>query len=498
MFKILLLSSFALNTGILLGRLSGFIREGVVASTYGVGSDADVVVLMLTIPDILVNVLMGGALGVTLIPEFVKAPETARRLLYQAVLFFGIIFFIITICLYLNMGMLVSILAPGLSDIQHYKTIESIRWVIWMVPLTVVAGATTAFLQAKYQYTVPAMGTLIVNSSIIAGLVIASVMNGNLFILSAFVVLGGLLRFASQIARVGNITLSPLKSSQPFVISKALFFRYIQAVASGSTLQLFPVVARSQASYMEEGSVAVLNYVSKLIEFPLALTVTFLSVVLLPKLSKSYFENKDVHMKMVKYGMQITLVLSVLAASALSAISKAYSSSVFGYGKITTENITNIADLVALGMVLLPLMGMGTYLTTVFNARKNTLTPFVVNFLGLTGFLLIYKSGIYGVDLSAIIFSMASGYAIISVMLIVLLSSRCFSYLLEFFNAKIFFSTLISSIFIYEGGSFLQDYSISSWLIIIIVALLSIFFLSVIACLDDEIRRRLILKMRAI
>ncbi|WP_330925624.1 murein biosynthesis integral membrane protein MurJ [Candidatus Sororendozoicomonas aggregata] len=498
MFKTLLLSSLVLNTGLLLGRLSGFVREGVVASTYGVGSDADVVILMLTIPDFLVNILMGGALGVTLIPEFIKAPETARRLLYQALFFFGVIFFIITLCLNLNMGVLVSTLAPGLSDIQHCKTTESIRWVIWMVPLSVVTGVITAFLQAKYQYAVPAMGTLIVNSSIIVGLVIAHFINGNLFVLSTFILLGGVLRLVSQLARIGSINLYPIKITQPFIISKALFFRYVQAVASGCTLLLFPVVGRSQASYMEEGSVAVLNYVSKLIEFPLALTVTFLSVILLPKLSQSYFENKIVHMKVVKYGMQITLVLSVLSASALSAISEVYSSSVFGYGKITTEDISSIADLVSLGMVLLPLMGMATYLTAVFNSRKNTLAPFIVNFSGLIGFVLIYESKVYGADLSAIILSMAWGYAMISIIFMVLLFASCFSQLSEFFDVKILISTLISSFFIYEGGSWLQGYGITNWLVISIVALQSILFLSVIACLDNEIREKIKLKIRTI
>jgi len=60
MFKALLVSSLFLNLGLLLGRLSVFAREAFIASAYGATAKADIVVLMLTAPDLLVGILMGG------------------------------------------------------------------------------------------------------------------------------------------------------------------------------------------------------------------------------------------------------------------------------------------------------------------------------------------------------------------------------------------------------------------------------------------------------
>jgi len=83
MIKSILLSTIVLNVGLLLGRLSGFVRESIVATTYGTSSQADIVVLMLTVPDLLVNILVGGAMGAVLIPEFNSSSGNAKKLLFQ-------------------------------------------------------------------------------------------------------------------------------------------------------------------------------------------------------------------------------------------------------------------------------------------------------------------------------------------------------------------------------------------------------------------------------
>ena len=63
MLKKILLSSLYLNIGLLLGRLTGFVREAFVAANYGVSEKADIVVLMLTVPDLLVAILCGRCDG---------------------------------------------------------------------------------------------------------------------------------------------------------------------------------------------------------------------------------------------------------------------------------------------------------------------------------------------------------------------------------------------------------------------------------------------------
>ena len=488
MIKSLVISSVILNSGILLGRFSGFFRESFVASTYGAGIDADVVVLMLTVPDMLVNILMGGALGSVLIPEFVKSNCYARRLLYQSTMCFGFIFIAITALLYINMETLIGLLAPGFNEYQLMKSVETIKWVIWLVPLTVMAGVTTAYLQAKEKFAVPAMGTLIVNMSIIIGLVVAGKYNGNLFTLSVFVLIGGLLRLFSQVIQVKKVKFSPFQSFKPFYITSEIMKRYLQAVMSGSVLLLFPVVSRAYGSYLEEGSVSLLNYSTKLIEFPMAIMVTFLSVILFPKLSGSFIDNKKLHTKIVKYGVQVTLLLSLLAGFALSNISDAYSSLVYGYGKITPENLSGISSLTSLGMMILPLMGVSSYLTAVFNSRKNTKTPLLTNFIGFSFYIFILEFEIFGSSLSGIILSMIVGYLLIALLLFLTLRVEGVRWLEVLFEPTFILGIIFAILTIYFLSKAILGLGLSAFFTMSLSAISSLIVLVFVVLLNNEVR----------
>ena len=92
MLRAILLSSLAVNVGVLLGRLAGFAREALVASSFGSTAEADVVVLMLTVPDLLINLLVGGGLTATLVPRFTQRPDQARQLWGQIIVLFTCFF----------------------------------------------------------------------------------------------------------------------------------------------------------------------------------------------------------------------------------------------------------------------------------------------------------------------------------------------------------------------------------------------------------------------
>ena len=496
MIKSILISSMILNIGILLGRITGFIRESFVASIYGIGSQADTVTLMLSVPDVLVNILMGGALGAVLIPEFNRNPEYARRLAYQAIVVFGSLFLLLTILIYFKMEWLISIFAPGFGFDEFERTVEAVGYVIWLLPLTVIAGVTTAFLQSRNQYMIPAMGTLIINVSIIFGLWVIGQVGGGVYVLSASVLFGGILRFVSQIVKIGDLKFTPLKSLNSLLINKKLFLHYLQAVVSGSAILLFPVFARSQASYFDVGSLAVLNYSTKLIEFPLAITVTFLSVVLFPKLSKSYFENPSDHSKIVKYGVQLTLFLSIAVSSALSSISESYTSIVYGYGKIDFTNIQEISGLTEWGIWLLPLMGMSTFLTAVFNSRNNTFTPLIVNVFGLILFILIYKIGVYGYDLYAIIFSMLTSNLLMVLFLFLFLRIEGLSWLNTIFETRFSLMLLMCSLSICITCVKIQSFDLNNWGKIFISALVSSLLLVATLLTRKEVRAQLMVTMK--
>lgn len=412
MFKELLISSFALNFGVLLGRISGFARESLVAFSYGTTAQADIVVLMLTVPDLLVNILMGGALGAVLVPEFSQCPKNAHKLLYQSLLFFGIVFVCLAAVLYCQADMLVRLLAPGFKEAQVTQAAVALGWVIWLIPLTVLAGIVTAYLQSQNRFAIASLGTLIINSAIIVGLVLVGYGYGSLPLLALFVLLGGLLRLISQLLHV-RPGLMHFSCLSPLLLNKRLLVRYVQAMLSGSVLLLLPVVAKALASYEGEGSVALFNYAIRLVEFPLAIAVTFLVAVFFPRLSQSFTSDPHQHRQLVRYGVQITLGLSIVSSIPLIYLSDSYADIVYGHGGMQHSSVVLVATITAVGLVTLPLQGLARFMTSVFNARKDTYTPLLINGFGLAVFVLTTHFQVFGHGLQALMWGMVACYGLI-------------------------------------------------------------------------------------
>jgi len=494
MLRSLLLSSLALNLGLLLGRLAGFAREAFIASTYGATAEADIVVLMLTVPDLLVGILMGGAMGAALVPEFSQRPEQSRQLLYQSLLFFGVLFTGLAGGFYWQVDMLVSLLVPGFAEDQASKAAIALGWVIWLIPLTVLAGVVTAYLHTKNRFAIAALGTLIINSTIIVGLVLVYAEYGTMYLLALFVLLGGLLRLLSQLLQVRPVW-NPLSSLRPALLDRPLLTRYVQAMLSGSALLLFPVVARAMASFHGEGSVALFNYAVRLVEFPLAVAVTFLAVVFFPRLAQSYISDEAQHRQQIRYGVQITLALSLVAMIVLVTLNSAYTQIVYGYGGIGEGSLIQVMALISIGLMTLPLQGLSSFLTAVFNARKNTRTPLLINGSGLIFFLVVSNTGLFGKGLEALMWGMVISYALICVLQLLLLKIEMFNWYQVFLD-RAFLPGIICALTLSATlSNWVSQARFSAWLSLALAAFFALLSLCVMALFNNDLKTRIKAKM---
>jgi len=282
------------SAGLLLGRIAGFLREALIATTFGASAEADIVILALTIPDLLVNVLAGGALSVALIPEFKRLGQPrAAGLFIQASLITALGFAAIAALASLFSERLVFVFAPGLDATSMARAAALVGLTIWLIPLTSLAGISRAYLQAHGRFGIESLGTLIYNLAVIAGLILVAAQQGGLKLVCAFVILGGLLRWGSQLMVLPRPVFLSHGLRQRLVDQK-LMIRFLQASSAGGLLLLLPVTARALASYSGEGAIASFNYAIKLTEFALGVTITVLAVAIFPKLSESFAARDEV------------------------------------------------------------------------------------------------------------------------------------------------------------------------------------------------------------
>ncbi|WP_108651569.1 murein biosynthesis integral membrane protein MurJ [Dongshaea marina] len=425
MFKAIVISSLIVSGGLLLGRCSGFLREILLASVYGVSSGADVAILMLTLPDLLLSLLVGGAIGASLIPQFERKPQQARALCYQVSLLLLLLFTTVSAGVFLLAGPVVTLLAPGFEAGQLQNAIEAVRYIIPLLPLTVLCGVTTAYLHAQNKFLLPSLGTLIFNGCVISGLIFMQFDKSHSFaLLAGFALLGAGIRYLSQLIQL-RPSWTPLLSLKTWLPDRSLLHRYLQAMFSTSLLLLLPVIGRAFASYQGEGSVALFNYASKLVEFPLLIAVSFLSIVLFPRLAASYQEDSVLHAKLIKYGLQATLVLAVLISALLGAMSLDYTNLVFGWS-LSSQDVVQIAHLCAIALSGFVFQALALFLSAIFNARGETHKPMLINGFGTLCLLLAFTVFADKLTMSSILWMMVTAYALIACLLLLAVNIESF------------------------------------------------------------------------
>ena len=386
MLKQIITASIIINIGLLLGRLLGFFREIIIAQGYGATWQADVTVTVLTLPDILINILVGGALTAALVPSFVADKAQASRLAYQASVSIFVLFLVLALVLAWQSTLLVNLLAPGYTGVTAQQAQTGVSYVVLLLPLFVLTGVTTALLQSREHYAISSLGTFFFNGVLIIGLLLTiQQQHFNTLTLVLVVLAAGAVRYVSQLLAV-RPSLNPIGGLSPWLISSDLVRRYWQAMISGGILFVYPVAARAFASYTGEGGVAVFNYAMRLIELPLLICVSFLGIVLLPKLSQAYQQSSDEFVKLLSYGLQAVLVLSIVTFSTLYVGRAGYTNAVYASG-LQPQAIAEITQLIAIGLLCVLFQGVVMFITAALNAARKTHIPLMLNVAG--GLLLI-------------------------------------------------------------------------------------------------------------
>lgn len=383
--KSLAIAALLVNLGVLLGRFSGFIRELVVAEQFGVSAEADLVLVSLTLPDLLINLLVGGGLSAALIPAMVANLKQSKALAFQCSIMLFVLFLIIAVLVQPFSSEIVKLLAPGFRGYIFEQANIVIKLIFFILPVFAITGVLSALLHANEKFAITSLGTLIFNSTLIVALLFMSKSAFSIYSIVIAVFIAGLLRYLSQL-----IAVKPCFSFNGIftriLIEKQLLKKYFQAVIAGGTFFMFPVVARSFASNYGEGAIASFSYAMRLIEFPLLISVTFISIIFYPRLAKLFGESRSRFNKMAASAIHLVFVLGSLSTCVLVAISHFYSDLVYGRVLIASE-VAQISAFVEVGLLAIVFQGFISVSTAALNAMGKTKVPLYLNTTALFLFL---------------------------------------------------------------------------------------------------------------
>jgi putative peptidoglycan lipid II flippase len=381
-----LLKSLAMVSSMtLISRILGFVRDFVIARTFGAGMLTDAFFVASKLPNLLRRLFAEGAFSQAFVPilgEYKNKRgelETKRLLDHVATLLFLIVL-AVTLLGMAAAPWVVYISAPGFAaDAGKFAlTVELTRitfpYILFM-SLVALAGGV---LNTWSRFAVPAFTPVLLNLSMIGmALWAAPYFDPPVLALGWAVFLGGALQLALQVPSLQRIGMLPRFSVDWQDEGVRRILKLMAPAAFGvSVAQISLLINVIFASFLATGSVSWLYYADRLMEFPAGMLGAALGTILLPSLSRyNASASYEEYSKLLDWGLRLTLLLAAPAALALAIIAVPLIATLFFHGAFTAEDVFRTRDaLVAyslglLGLILVKVLAPGFY------ARQNVRTP---------------------------------------------------------------------------------------------------------------------------
>ena len=350
---------------LLLSRVLGLLRESAQAAAFGSTGMGDAVIVMFTLPDLLVGILVSGALAYVLLPVWAQQSAhdqaAGQKKIAFCLLLAGVL---LGALVWLFRGALVQVLAPGLAGYMQVASAQALGWSAAVLPLALLAALWVTRLQHERDFVGMYAGSLIVNLALVGGLL--AVVKTAVPQITALNLLG----ICLVIAMLGRLAwLAWRLPARPPLMSVAQAAPlppasvWLWAALSSGLLLVFPLVARSFASSAGEGALASFNYAWKLVELPLVLAVQLVASLAFPAIARTQAGTAE-RQKAVSLAFLIAWALACAAIAVVATFSLPLAKVLFGWGRMSASGLEVISQWSAIGIwSLLPQAVMSVLLT---------------------------------------------------------------------------------------------------------------------------------------
>ena len=396
-------------------RLLALVRDRLLATGFGAGSELDVYYTAFRVPDFLFNVLIFGAVSAAFIPIF--AGYLARNQKDQAnkvastVLTIGTMVMIIAAGLtYLFAPQILPVIAPGFSASQLTELTELTRVMLLSPILFGLSGIFGSILQSNQRFLAYATAPLLYNLGIIAGALVAP--EKGLIWLAYGVVFGALLQMLVQLAAAARTSFRFRPSvdwHQPGV--QKIFWLMIPTTIGVGIVQLNLLVETIIATTLQEGSVAQFFLATSLSMVPVSVVGASFATAVFPVLARAAeTKQTDLYVQNLLTVIRHVLFLVIPMSIAMMLLRAQIVRLIYGAGKFDFEDTRYVTSLLGILAVSLFAQALIPLMAKAFYSLRNTKTPVVIAafsmLLNIVGaFIASHYLGVIGLAVS---FSAAS------------------------------------------------------------------------------------------
>ena len=382
-------AALLLGAASLLSRLFGLLRARIFAHQFGAGPELDMYYAAFRIPDLILAIVIMGAISSAFIPIFtaerLKNKNDDHWLLANNFLHvFSFLILILAIILIIIAPYLVKAIAPGFTLKAQRTTVVLTRIMLIQPIILSVSSIVAGILQSFNIFFAYSLSPLMYNLGIISG-ALFFVPKLGVKGLAWGVVLGAFLHLFIQLPSLKH---TGYKYKFYINLRDRMMRKIVRLTVPRSlglaTTQLNLIVMTAIASGLAAGSIAIFNYANDIQYVPLGLIGIAYATAAFPTLSKN-FATKDLkHFKvsLVKSISEI-LYLVIPMATLFFVLRQEITSVILETGRFGQYASLLTAASIGIFCIGIPFQSLIPLLSRAFFALHNTITPVAINSIGV-------------------------------------------------------------------------------------------------------------------
>ncbi|HPJ40111.1 MAG TPA: murein biosynthesis integral membrane protein MurJ [Spirochaetota bacterium] len=386
--KSLLRSTGIVAASTLVSRISGFIRDMLIANYFGASGSLDGFFVAFRIPNLFRRLVGEGALTISFIPVYTEylinnTREEALDLARKTLSILIIVLAAIVLLGVLFSEQIVQLFAVGFQDpSQLMLTIDLTRIMFPYLFLVGLVAFAMGYLNSHGYFFTPAFSPVLLNIGFILGAVLfRKYFNEPLYGLALGVMAGGILQVILQVPsmiRAGFRMKFSIDLKHPGIRK---IFRLIAPATFGIAVYQINILMNTVlASLLPSGSISYLFYSDRLTEIVLGVFIVSIGNVILPEMSRvSAMDDIDRLKKIFRTSVNAALFLAIPASAALMIIGYPILSVLFMRGEFTsfhTEMTQRALFFSSAGICSIALLRITT---PTYYSLKDTRTPVITS-----------------------------------------------------------------------------------------------------------------------
>jgi putative peptidoglycan lipid II flippase len=385
-------SASIIALGNIASRVLGLVRDTVKSHYFGATGAVSAYELAVIVPVTVYDLLIGGMVSSALVPVFSEyLARDQREELWRLI---GALLAILTVV----MGLFVLVIAAAAPQVADFMAptyspelralfIQLLQVLVFSLFFLSLSAVVTGLLYALKRFTLPTFTATIFNLCIVIGALLFHEQLG-VTSLAIGLLIGSALQVLVQLPGLRGVGFKlSIDWNHPGL--RQIGKLYLPIILGLVISNIAVIISAKLIAATGEQSVAWNDYATSLMQFPLGLVVTAVSVAILPTLAQTAVTSETEFKAMLAQGLKLVIALIVPAVFGMILLARPINALIYQHGTFNALDTQAVSIVLQAQMIGVFFAAIDQPMIIAFYARKDTLTPALVGMAGVGLYLVV-------------------------------------------------------------------------------------------------------------